>query len=679
MTAQAARKLSTEPKLGVGVILCACSWTAVLLFINRGLFRNRLIETGDQATILFQVRNAQLFHELLGNYSRWLFHHPGPAFFYILALGDLLFRRWLPLCPQPMNSVYLTLLLLNVVLLFTSIWILARHSRSTLFLPVAVLLCLWTVYVINRTYGPVATTDVWMPYAVLFVFLLFSVTCATVASGEARDLPLMVICAGLLAHAHVAQLLFVAVLCAAALALLYWNLGHNSLLKNFFRGNQRILIASGALLVLFITPILIESATGHPNNPQKIRTYLAEHRGEHNPLLDAIKYQITFFTFTQSPETSVGNSDLPRLLGNAARNGYVLCYWIMAFALALAAMILWPRASPDARRFCLYLIGEALLISLLFLYWARRITGPLYAFNGHFYFAVQFLVLMALAAVALDGLPLRVPRRYSFALACALPLLMSAAPLRFNRIGSNPVTISDPWFADAAQDTLRIAAGIPHQPSRIRIQAPGGVEGLLRVTGVASRLHWADQPLCVDEKWVFLFEDRDRCEHVADLIDLEMTPGTQTDSPWEAQLRPFPASRLPIAIGPAVGNSLTVRSYGPEAYRHSTIWVTRRLAIRFLLAADWNGTPKVRIFVKGAAIAGRPSQVLLNGELIGQIGGSGPVTGDFVVSASQFRAGGENEIAFAAAPGGRTGRRENPNLAFDVASVQFQPISLAAR
>jgi len=82
-----ARKLCGTPKPITGIILAACSWTAVLLLINRALFRLRLIETGDLATILYQVRDAKRFHELLGNYSRWGFHHPGPGFMYVLALG----------------------------------------------------------------------------------------------------------------------------------------------------------------------------------------------------------------------------------------------------------------------------------------------------------------------------------------------------------------------------------------------------------------------------------------------------------------------------------------------------------------------------------------------------------------------------------------------------------------
>src|SRR5262249_27967890 len=161
------------------------------------------------------------------------------------------------------------------------------------FLPAAVLLSLWSSYVINRTFGPVTTTDLWMPYALLFAFLLFSVTCVSVAIGEIRDLPIMVCCGGLLVHGHVSQLLFVAVLGGGALLVLYRNSFRSTSMSTVLKSNCGTLFASAALVVVLASPILIEMAVDHPNNPQKIQTYLAEHRGEHNRVFDAVKYEIT--------------------------------------------------------------------------------------------------------------------------------------------------------------------------------------------------------------------------------------------------------------------------------------------------------------------------------------------------------------------------------------------------
>ena len=65
--------IANAPILVAAVVFCA-----LILVVNRGLFSTSLIEAGDQATNTIQVQNAAHFRELLGNYSRWHFHHPGP-------------------------------------------------------------------------------------------------------------------------------------------------------------------------------------------------------------------------------------------------------------------------------------------------------------------------------------------------------------------------------------------------------------------------------------------------------------------------------------------------------------------------------------------------------------------------------------------------------------------------
>lgn len=509
----------------------------------------------------------------------------------------------------------------GVALLFFSIRIFMRHCKSAMFLPFAVLLSLWIIYVINSTYGPVATTDLWTPYILLFVFLLFTV------------------------------------------------------LRAFLRANRMTIIVSTLLIAVVLAPIILDVFLDHPNNVQKIRTYLSEHRGAPNRLLTAVQYEGSFFTFTADPETRIAGSSSAHLVSTAAARPYILSYWVMAFFLACMAVAVRRKATAPIPRFLIYIGFEALLVSALFVYWAKRITGPLYSFNGHFFYAVQFLILFTLAAVALDGFQFRVNRGFSTALACALPLLMFVSPARFNRVGTNPAAVSDPWFEHAAEDTQRIATSLPRQDSWIRIRTPDGDDGLLRRTGVASRLHWAGRRVCLDDKWIFLLEDRNRCEHVEGLLDLDLNPTPQPDAPWSANLRPFPAESLPFTIDPRGSNSLTVNSYARENFPGGPIWTRKQSRMRFLLGDHWNSTPEVHIEVRGISIKARPVEVLLNEQKIGRISGEGPVSSDFVVQRDLFRAGHENEIAFKAADSQQMGR-DIKNLAFDLESIRFQPMPL---
>src|ERR1700753_3629488 len=99
------------------VVVSGVTFFAVLLIINRELFNLPIFEYTDFAANAIQVERAKHFRELLGNYSRWGFHHPGPAFFYIFALGERVLHDWLHLVPSEMNAHILSMAALNTAFL----------------------------------------------------------------------------------------------------------------------------------------------------------------------------------------------------------------------------------------------------------------------------------------------------------------------------------------------------------------------------------------------------------------------------------------------------------------------------------------------------------------------------------------------------------------------------------
>ena len=72
-------------------ILAAVLFAAILLNNSQLVFHSRQYESDDYAADSLQVIKAKHFRETLGQYSRYGFHHPGPAFFYVLAWGELFF------------------------------------------------------------------------------------------------------------------------------------------------------------------------------------------------------------------------------------------------------------------------------------------------------------------------------------------------------------------------------------------------------------------------------------------------------------------------------------------------------------------------------------------------------------------------------------------------------------
>src|SRR6185295_9336068 len=82
--------------------LAAIILGAILLNNARPIFSDAHYETGDLAANSLQVIRAKHFELVLGNYSRFGFYHPGPAFFYVYAAGEALFHDVLGIVPTPL-------------------------------------------------------------------------------------------------------------------------------------------------------------------------------------------------------------------------------------------------------------------------------------------------------------------------------------------------------------------------------------------------------------------------------------------------------------------------------------------------------------------------------------------------------------------------------------------------
>ncbi len=86
----------------------------VLLCVrNRFLFSTRLYEDADMGANSILVEQARHFTLLIGNYSRDHFHHPGPAYMYVMAAGESLFWAWLHVVPTAWNGQLLAVYALN--------------------------------------------------------------------------------------------------------------------------------------------------------------------------------------------------------------------------------------------------------------------------------------------------------------------------------------------------------------------------------------------------------------------------------------------------------------------------------------------------------------------------------------------------------------------------------------
>ena len=375
------------------------AWAAislVLLWIARDfVFGAPMYEWADFAANALQIDRAKHFSELLGNYSRFNFHHPGPAFFYVYAASEVLFHDLLGVAAAPMNAHLLGSILLQSAFIAGAAVALASlpliEDRRR-FLAAAALTAM-----IVLTLAQHPELSIWPPYVLVGPMLAFLAATTAVATGDSRFLPLAAVSGVFLVHGHIAQVLIVAPLALAAYVALR------------LRGRALHHIAAAVIVAIGLLPIAIDTISSRPSNLSLI---LQAAHGSQRTLSQAVAYSLGFLEFPTwtSPPLSLS---LRPVLGN------VWPSLVLAGLVVLTALVVLRRRGlrrAELRRPALALYGVLLLAGGLAFVWALEQYGPPYAFNSFFVYALLVFGAMPLVIV--------VSRRVPAAVSAALLLLL---------------------------------------------------------------------------------------------------------------------------------------------------------------------------------------------------------------------------------------------------------------
>jgi hypothetical protein len=470
---------------------------AILLLLNVKLFRSPIAEVSDLAANSIQIQRAKTFREMLGNYSRWHFHHPGPGWFYLFGWGEYVFFDFLRLTPAPFNAQVLTIMILNVCFIGAAFEIFRRNcpSQNPFALNFAALI--FFICVVSRTAENIPLVSLWMPHVLLFCFPLFLIACASVATNRFEDLPIAVACGGLLVHAHMAQTLFVAGLSVATAVAVYLR---NRKAHRFYSAHKRPILLSAGLVAIFAFPIVAELLVDKPNNLQAVLSYKASYQGQVNSWALSGRYLLSFFAHAGNPEVVLLKPST-RLMRIALSRTDVILFWLVF--LVLAAWAIWVVARRRFRIpiFIQFLAAAVGFVSLLFLYWASRISGPLYNWNGFFFYSVQLLAFLMVISIASATIPRRLFRNLTF-VGLVLALWGIFANRQYFRNGY--------WGSD---EVPLIAHRLPAQPQATRIEFD--VEQWPVATGVANQMVREHKRFCVAPRWAFMFGSYSACQGVA--------------------------------------------------------------------------------------------------------------------------------------------------------------------
>ncbi len=466
-------------------------FTVVLLVRNAYLFSTKIYENQDFAANTIAVLQAKHFELLTGNYSKYGFFHPGPAFLYIMAAGESLFHDALHLVPTPWNGQLLAILLLNSALIGAAIAVIARHAGSLQ----VVLICL-AVALAFVSVHPLTVNSAWFPYMYFAPTLLMLVSAASVATGQTFALPLLAFSAWLCIHGQAEFLLFAPATVVVALVGLF--AAHRQDPYEAIRSARGQWIAAIVISALFALPIVLYTAEHWPG---EFGLYL-DYRGKeaaniHNYAATSVDYVLRYWW--------------PGTPTHAASQGgrYVL------LALAVVAVVLaWRCPIPTLRRFCLWLLVMAGVLSVLFAGYAQTSIDSYdiatQSYIGYFYWAAPLAVLLVVGAGAVAYLP-----RWRTAVIALMAVVTAAAV----------VAAIVPQRQDNPSDPPAKYYGVPQLPQLVRTLARDADGRPIEITILSSAWNdavgvvaYADRTgvrTCVggydEQRWVYLFRPQSIC------------------------------------------------------------------------------------------------------------------------------------------------------------------------
>jgi hypothetical protein len=527
-------------------LLTAVIFAALLLNSSQTLFHTPLYETDDYAADSLQILKAKQFRETLGNYCRFGFHHPGPAFWYVFGWGEMLFHDVTHIVPTPFNGQLIALYALSAFFFGAAVALVAARAGPAggWFLGLALLFAAFHFGTVGKFLefipGNLGLLVPWMPCFIVLPFLCFLVAAASVAAGGGKDFPLMVLAACFLVHGHVGMPLQVVPLTLVAYGAL-WLDSRRSRQRpwKLFPGEHWV---AAGIIALFLAPLVINLCTARPSNLGLILDHLRTSYGEHKGFVKSFFYFLHFGSYAAYPS----QQEIPALenFDAAGMRSFFLLHW-RAYALWLGSILLFVattrrKVASNSRQEVIrkFIRRMLLILSVTFclsLVWGSIQEGPMFYYNALYNFAIYYAWLLVVAlsvAVWIARHAATWPARMRIIGLTSLAILAASAFLRERRhFRATPDGNENRLFAAAVEHALALD---PAQPKYLNFDWQGG--GL--TTRLALYLERKGVSWWVREEWPLLFGE----ERI-------IWPG-RTDRPvptlsscfWRVSLRSNPAA-----------------------------------------------------------------------------------------------------------------------------------------
>jgi hypothetical protein len=359
------------------------AWLLVLLLVvpllvligqTRFDLGGRYHAPGDFAAIELLTRDVVRHPPLVGLYSRVDWHHPGPMFFYVLALP----YRLLGSDSAALDS---GAVIVNGAALVATVWIARRRGG------LALMCCtLLGLSLLVHGLGPDFIRSPWNPSLPVLPFALMTFLVWSMLEQDAWALPAGVVVATFLVQTHVGYVL---------IALPMLLLGIVALLAYGRRGEQARLSVIGALLisigvgvVLWIPPI-IDQFTNTPGNLGRVVNYFQHPDDKTHSFLQA--WRLVAGEFSRKAEWLHGAQQLSPFAAGQHPFTFGIPAPLLLIPFGLAGVVFWRRHMSSGLRLML-VIAVAFASGVLA---AMRTVGPLLAYRVQWTWVIGALAMVA--------------------------------------------------------------------------------------------------------------------------------------------------------------------------------------------------------------------------------------------------------------------------------------------
>lgn len=463
--------------------------SALLLVSGWQFYGGDFHEQGDIALNALQIDRAKHFDEIYGNYSRFHFNHPGPAFFYVYAVAERVLTdtfHWVS--PHAAHSIAGALLQVGFFTL--GLHLLSRFTEKAFFWPVALLLA-----AVHFSHVGWAFISIWPPHVLLMPFFAFWAACLSVAMGRGKDLGWLALSGCFLVHAHVAQPVFVGTLTLVAYVL-FWRscrLEGRSPLRDHWLAHAIALV----VIAVFVTPMLIDLAKGEDSNLQAIFRHL-RYAGDKKKFIKTVLYFLSFFAYLENQDVVL--RELSWSSADFLRDHWFLMTCWLAWVIALVVCARRGfSAQPAQRRFLRVALLLWAVTAGLCLYWGRMQTGAMFQYNGYFFFSVTY-VLLALGAFV-------IAEKWQWKMTTPLSLLAFGVAgflgwkyLRYPEVSASETGVQ-------IRDNTLAALAVDPQPKAPKLLVFAHDYWPVSAS-VALALQRAGATFYVDPSWTFMYQKR---------------------------------------------------------------------------------------------------------------------------------------------------------------------------